>query len=575
LGEVSVADRERLGATLRSSLSRISQDLNSEMTSACTSLIPAVSEDSEEDALALYAARFREWKRKSSHHGMFRRVAVVTAAKGDIQLNLLSLDSGTFSAAEWPAEWRPIRERMEARLSPGQDRRPPPMNPAENGLTFEIPRFMPRPPEPGGPEQRPGSFRRMQADWLLVDFDAQYLSGTLLPDLLQRHLGTGGRQEYSVEVVTRSDPRNTVYRSETAPSQQPLRTPDAQVGLGDVQFDQVMRAMMPAAWRDRDRERDRKRGPGVGGEPGPPRRPDTGRWLLLARHRAGSLDAVVAAARWRNLAVTASILLLMLASAFALIRFTTSAQHLAEMQMNFVAGVSHELRTPLTVIHTAAYNLRGGVARNPEKVERYGALIHQESERLGKLVEQVLRFANVNAGRVIRDPRPVCVEEVIEDAMDASRAELAGTDASVETRIDPGLPLVMGDALALRHALQNLLSNAVKYGIEGGKWIGVYAVTTGGSESPSVEVRVADRGPGIPPDEQKHIFEPFFRGRQAVRDQIHGTGLGLNLVKRIVEAHGGTVRVSSEVMKGTEFIVQIPAAPAEQQDEFTNSASRG
>jgi len=77
-----------------------------------------------------------------------------------------------------------------------------------------------------------------------------------------------------------------------------------------------------------------------------------------------------------------------------------------------------------------------------------------------------------------------------------------------------------------------------------------------------VEIRVADRGPGIPVEEQKHIFDPFFRGQRAVQDQVHGTGLGLNLVKKIVEAHGGTIRVKSEPMKGAEFIVHIPEAAA-------------
>jgi signal transduction histidine kinase len=77
-----------------------------------------------------------------------------------------------------------------------------------------------------------------------------------------------------------------------------------------------------------------------------------------------------------------------------------------------------------------------------------------------------------------------------------------------------------------------------------------------------VEIRVADRGPGIPEEEQKRIFDPFFRGQRAMQDQVHGTGLGLNLVKKIVEAHGGTIRVKSEPMKGAEFIVRIPEAAA-------------
>ena len=88
-----------------------------------------------------------------------------------------------------------------------------------------------------------------------------------------------------------------------------------------------------------------------------------------------------------------------------------------------------------------------------------------------------------------------------------------------------------------------------------------------------IEIRVSDRGAGIPRDELRHIFDPFYRGRRAVEDQIHGTGLGLSLVKRIVEAHEGTVTVDSEPGKGTEFVVRIPAAPPDQiVDEFAHTA---
>jgi signal transduction histidine kinase len=276
---------------------------------------------------------------------------------------------------------------------------------------------------------------------------------------------------------------------------------------------------------------------------------------MLVRHRAGSLEAVVARARWRNLAVTAGVLLLMVASVAALVRFTRRAQKLAELQMDFVAGVSHELRTPLAVIHTAAYNLRGGVARDPSQVERYGILIQQESGRLKEMVEQVLQFAGAKAGWVIQKREPVPVEAVIEAAIQESRCV-------VEREIDPGLPSILGDAVALQHVLENLIGNAAKYGKDGGNWIGVFASKTREKEQEMVEIRVADRGPGIPEDEQKHIFEPFFRGRRAVQDQIHGAGLGLNLAKKIVEAHGGSIRVKSEPMKGTEFTVRLPAAPA-------------
>jgi signal transduction histidine kinase len=133
----------------------------------------------------------------------------------------------------------------------------------------------------------------------------------------------------------------------------------------------------------------------------------------------------------------------------------------------------------------------------------------------------------------------------------------------VEERIGDDLPPLLGDEKALRHVLQNLIDNVLKYGIHanghGGNWMGVYANAFIDAENRFVEIRIADRGAGIPADEQGSIFDAFYRGRRAVQDQVHGTGLGLNLVKTIVEAHGGTVRVKSAPASGTEFIVRLPA----------------
>src|SRR5688572_29507969 len=112
----------------------------------------------------------------------------------------------------------------------------------------------------------------------------------------------------------------------------------------------------------------------------------------------------------------------MLAALFALVRFSRQAQKLAELQMNFVAGVSHELRTPLTVIRTAAFNLKGRVADNPAQVERYGNLIQEESEKLTSLVEQVLRFASTQSGRVIWKRQPVGIESLIDAGLRSSIA---------------------------------------------------------------------------------------------------------------------------------------------------------
>jgi signal transduction histidine kinase len=229
--------------------------------------------------------------------------------------------------------------------------------------------------------------------------------------------------------------------------------------------------------------------------------------------------------------------------------------------MDFVAGVSHELRTPLTALYTAGHNLRGKVAQQPSQVERYGEMIQQEAGRLKDLVEQVLRFASADAGRVIQEPAPVSVGRVIEASVEASRPAIQAAHCTLETHISPELPRIMGDPTALQHALQNLLANAVKYGAGDTRWIGITASANGDPERPEVEIRIADRGPGISEEEQRRIFDAFFRGRRAIQDQIHGAGLGLNLVKKIVEAHGGSIRLQSAPAQGAEFIVRIPAMP--------------
>jgi signal transduction histidine kinase len=372
---------------------------------------------------------------------------------------------------------------------------------------------------------------------VILELDLSYMREAVLPELVQRDLA-----DYQVEVVARSHPPLVIYQSEPEDAKQISSSADASVSLLTPPNDsRAGRGPMTA-------------GSGPGPAPGP------GRWEMFARHRAGSLEAVVAGLRRRDLAVTAAVLLLLLASVAALVRYARSAQKLAQLQIDFVAGISHELRTPLTVIHTAGYNLRGKMAHNPAQVERYGALIQQESGRLTELVEQIMRFAATEAGSVIRETEPPSIESVIHDTLESSRSAMEQAHCVIEPTIDAGLPLILGDPTALRHALQNLLTNAAKYGTKGSNWIGVFASKAYERGRPVVEIRVADRGPGISEDEQKRIFDPFFRGQRAIEDQVHGTGLGLNLTKKIVEAHGGTIRVKSEPMKGAEFIVRIPEA---------------
>jgi signal transduction histidine kinase len=539
IGEVSLAAKERLRGSLQTSLSRLSADFSSDLAAGGRALLPAVSPRTSAMAEEDLSARYLQWKQNARRSQMFHRIALAEVRDQALVLRTMDAETGRFADAPWPAEWTGIKERLESRMGSGPRlRRGPPLPPPDDqGMVFDFPYLAA--PFAGA---SPGPFEGDHAS-LILDVSPEYARDAIFPELIQRELESGGSLEYQVEVVTRQHPPAVIYRSGVDATIGSMA--DAMVGLSEPQYDQIF---------PRASGGGRGRGPGRG--PGG----DAGRWQMLVRHRAGSLEAVVAQLRHRDLAVTGAILLLMLGSVGALIRYTRKAQKLAEVQMEFVAGISHELRTPLTVIRTAAYNLRGKLAANPAQVERYGLLIQQESGRLTDLVEQVLRFSSANAGRILQSREPLAVEGLIADTLDATKSVLQDAACTVDQRIDPGLPMILGDATALKHALQNLLQNAAKYGSAAEHWIGISASAGAAGSEPSIEIRVADRGPGIPPEEQKHIFEPFFRGRRALENQIHGTGLGLNLTRKIVEAHGGTIGVKSS-LHGTEFLVRLPAIP--------------
>jgi signal transduction histidine kinase len=209
------------------------------------------------------------------------------------------------------------------------------------------------------------------------------------------------------------------------------------------------------------------------------------------------------------------------------------------------------------------------MATNPAQVERYGGLIQHESEKLTALVEQVMQYASARAGRTLHAARErIALAPLLASCAAANETLIREAGCEFVVEIASGLPAVSGDPLALERAVNNLLANATKYGADG-QWVALFAAPAAGG---GVAIRVADRGAGIPADEQAHVFDAFFRGRRAVEDQVHGTGLGLNLVKGIVEAHGGTVTVKSDPGKGTEFRILLPAAPDGGQNEFPHPA---
>lgn len=569
-GELSRAEQERLREALQRSLSRLAGDFDRDLATAIGSLQPTASEIEQMGRAPAYAARYTRWRSENPDSRLFAAIGLGVPDGVHVTLHRLDQAQGQFSLADWPAPWSALRDQLAGRM---RGERFFPANPEE--LLFEIPRFA---------RGSSNSTALAEQEWLIVELNLAYLCDVLLPAQVARHLSSGDAAPYRVEVYSGKSNTVPVYRAGLAPSESLRHGAQATVRLLESPRPSMMRGGRPGGFDGyrggRDGRRPRFDGDGAPGGPrpfgspkGPPpdRRPSEaarGTWQMLVSPPGGSLETLVERSRWRNLALALTLLTLILATAFLLIRSARQSQQLAELQMNFVSSVSHELRTPLTVIRTAAFNLRGQIAAKPDQVERYGKLIQEQSEKLGALVEQVLRYASSRAGQVIQEREAVVIDDVIEGGIRSSQLALETSAYQLEKQIDPGLPLVLADERALQHVIQNLLDNAVKYGTESSSWIGLRALRAGNF----VEIRVADRGPGIPADEQALVFDPFFRGRRALADQIHGTGLGLNLVKKIVEAHGGTIRVQPHSPCGSEFIVQVPIAPPEMQDEFAHTA---
>ena len=287
-----------------------------------------------------------------------------------------------------------------------------------------------------------------------------------------------------------------------------------------------------------------------------------GGWHIALRHGAGSLDAAVAQARRRNVLISFSILSVLAFGVGLIVVNARRSERLAAQQMDFVATVSHELRTPLAVIRSAAQNLAAGVVDDPAKAKRYGDLIENEGRRLTDMVEEVLEFAGLSGQRRVLALKHVDTVSLVQDVVHSAGDLITSAQAQADVTAAGDVPLVLGDEDALRRAVSNLLTNALKHGRDG-RWVGISVTRQQHEGRDEVHIAVSDRGRGIPAGDLPHIFEPFYRGRQALDQQIQGNGLGLSLVQRIAEAHGGRVTVTATSEHGTIFTLQLPVAADE------------
>jgi signal transduction histidine kinase len=246
-------------------------------------------------------------------------------------------------------------------------------------------------------------------------------------------------------------------------------------------------------------------------------------------------------------------------------RLMRRESEMAELRSDFVANVSHDLKTPLSVIRMFGETLELGRVPDEARRQEYYRVIMRESERLSRLIDNVLDFSRIEGGRQRYERIPAPVEPLVRDTVEAFAYPLEQQGFKVEVTVAPDLPDVPMDAGAVAQALANLVDNAIKYSGEE-RSIAVAAYRDGDR----LALSVTDRGIGIPPAEHARIFEKFYRVGRSETQGRRGSGVGLALVRHIAEAHGGSVSVQSAPGQGSRFTLRLPlGGPVAAPDEDT------
>ncbi len=552
IGQVSAAERERLQENLDISVRRFSDDVIREMERATFAFrLDGVS--SEESMEALLTRAWEQWQLTARYPGMIAGVYVVepgSEAADDRRVRRFEAETGDLTDVPTPAALIGLPTRLEF---PNGFRRGGPrprldvMPVGAEGIWLPVPLLGRRSIAVGTPA--------IPLEWVTLRLDSDFVTSTLLPDLVESHFAT---RDFRVVIFESPTADGVVYRSDETLSREAIPVPDATVSVFGREGGRPPRGGAQG------------RGSGGGGRgrggagfrrgfgPGAPSLTVLGaNWQLVVNHRLGSLENAVSAVRARNLAVGFGILgLLAVAGSMAII-WAERVRTLGQMQIEFAAGVSHELRTPLAVIRTAAHNLSQGVIRDPKDVREYAGIVLEEGRRLSSMVDQIMLFAETESGRRHYELKPVDVVRVV-----AAAIETVSTPAEPSVEILMGVgsdtPAVLADETALRHCLQNLVSNAMKHGRHDG--VARVSIDAATDESGrTLRIHIADQGAGIDVADRPHLFEAFYRGRNVSRTP--GNGLGLHLVKKMIEGQNGSVRVSSDPGEGARFTLELPLAP--------------
>lgn len=231
----------------------------------------------------------------------------------------------------------------------------------------------------------------------------------------------------------------------------------------------------------------------------------------------------------------------------------TESYRLDDVRRDFIANISHELKTPIGAVGLLAEAL-SEASKDPEQVRKFAKRLTKESERLARITQEIIELSRLQAEDALSKPELVDIDGVIAHAIDQNRVAADRHDIRLVSGGDAGSE-VYGDEALLVVAVHNLVANAVQYSPDGSR-VGIGVTSSDGV----IEIAVTDQGIGISEDEKDRVFERFFRTDPARSRRTGGSGLGLSIVKHVVQNHGGDVRVWSQHGHGSTFTIRLPAA---------------
>jgi len=248
-----------------------------------------------------------------------------------------------------------------------------------------------------------------------------------------------------------------------------------------------------------------------------------------------------------------TLIIVLAFGAFIIARTISHEMEVLKIKSDFVSSVSHEFKTPLTSIKALTERLQKGKVKDPSKVEQYFSVISQNTDKLTRLVKNILDFSKIEEGKKEYEFAETDVAQLVVQQIENFKKEETQKEVKIRTEIRQNIPHLSVDKDALSQALMNLLDNASKFSLDKKE---IYVNVKKDAENVIIEVK--DRGIGISQDDLNKIFDKFYQGRNAIKQSVKGTGLGLTLVKHIVEAHGGRISVESKIGQGSTFYLIFP-----------------